>query len=390
MSGRRAGSRVQTRPVSAGAAADEAVTDGFVDAAQEAIEQTLEAFSSRDPTERWYGRAYRVIDESKPYEHLLTFPVDELEGIEERLHEFGSGLYCVRVFKGSRIFKQARYSIYEPERKAAPAAAVDATAGLAAMMEQQNRFFAQMMERMDARIAAVAQPAAVAVDPMLAIERIASAMKAFQTAVPTPAPPDPMMGVNLFMQAFELANKLRGEAGGEGESSWMDVVRDGVKSVPWLDIAQAFTAQQRPPAPQPRTAPLQPVTLQPRPVPENTQVPPAPPPLTMQQQQEQLAQLKVEIERLVKRAAKGSPTDESAGTLFDDWGPEAVKFLMGQPDFLQRIELLVPEVVQYRPWFAELVDVLKEMLQDFEAPAREEDDDPPPNGSADGAATAES
>jgi uncharacterized protein (DUF305 family) len=374
MPDRKTKTRAQMRQDLARQAAIDQATESdsadLVDSEAQTIERIQAALSDGGGAHAWLIRVNEIFKTPAGTKEGWAFNADigEMETLRERIaQECGPGSYRCRVLRDGMPFKQYDLEIRmtmaqrrQLSQPAAPATAAPALAaadglpvGLARILEGQNK----QIEQMAALIAAIAnRPAGPTMSDMLA------QMKMMQEMMPKP--PESDVGFKMFMQAFELAQKIQGEAGPKEGSNMIDLVRDTLQQLPTL--LQTIKDQN----PAPPMAPPQ-LARAPQVAPAVIPAAPTPPaaPNVFNQAQQQIERLKA---YLLQEAAKGTDPAMCADYAMENMPAELWEALGQVPDPVAAMLQVFPEAASHRAWFEKLI------AEFFEAG----DDDAPEPGAA--------
>lgn len=331
------------------------------------IEQNIMAAFDADPDNIvWDCRVYKLDRQAGNAEdYLFSILPNELDGLLDRLRDTeGSGTYRVRVYRKegnrNRVFKQFDSRIKAPAKVTPPPPPQSDLAAVVAVIERNNQ---RMLDAITAALRPAQQIVAPApVNPFSMITEMATAMGTLMSAI---RPAEGASATDLVLKGVELASKLER---GSGETSWLDLIRETLQSLP--AIVQ-MTEAQRAAQPGAPVKVIPPTPLAP-PAPTIQQPPPAPnAPPDLQQQ------IRAIILGLIPKAQRQSNPELYAELLADEFGLDAITALISQPGLSEGLPVLVPEVGATLPWFQSLLVHLTEMVNDARAEARNPAPDAP-------------
>lgn len=333
------------------------------DAEQDAltIEENIAAlFNADDKSVTWNCMVYELDKAAGNTEqYLFSVLPDELPALNDRLRDNnGTGVYRIRVYKktGSqnRVFRQFDRRIKAPPKPvAAPTQQNDLSAILAAM-ERNNERMIQAITAASQRPPVTYAPP-VSTNPFEGMQQMATAMAAIMQAF---RPAEGRSSIDLIMKGVELASNLEK---GDKETNMFDLIKEALSSLP--AIVQMTEAQRTAQLPAPTKTQL------PAPVkPAGTALPivtpqPQPQPAMTPEMQTQTV-IRNSVLSLIPKAVKGSDPALYAELIADDLGADMCMALIGQPDLQGQLQILVPEMVPYMPWFQSLLAELTELVND--------------------------
>lgn len=329
--------------------------DSIAEAQLDALDGMIAEFSGAADT---VVNVYRQ-GEGKNLSFLFRTNPDEMTGgeIMERCRDnYGTGDYRVHIRKGSRLVKNAPFSV---EAKLAPEEkphnnGLDMTAVLAMMQENNNRTMQMFSEAM--RAFAERGNSAPAFDPVAAQ---ASLMQQLVALKGLSEPKDNSKGaIEMFIQGISLAKDLGPR---EGETNTSDILLKALETFggPLVDAANKMRQM---------------------PSPGNGANPGnADPQATADAQREREMgirnmMLKQQLGFLVANAAAGKNPELYAELLLDQLGEETVLNFIGQPDAMEKLIAINPDVAKHKPWF----DALRRALLELTARTGETDHNAPP------------
>lgn len=301
---------------------------------------------------------------------LFNIEPEDLWGLEERLRdEVGTGTYRIVISHDRKFFKKMTISVEAPFKPAAPA--TDMTAILAAIDAANKR----TMDVFEARFVQLAQPAPPAVDPLAMLDKVMSIVgNMVKTTAPAPPPvDDSKSAIAMFTKGIEMASKFA--PGGGGETTFLDLFRDAMKSPIVENIlgnmtqknVNAYGAQpgnngydqaQQTAAP-PFVSRLISAAKQPI-----LSVPPVLPPNPETLPPDQLQKLMSDqIDYLITRAINGSDPSLYAETMLDNMPQPMINYMMQNPNTLAELQAVNPKIANHIPWFTDLLAAMREMVQ---------------------------
>lgn len=341
----------------------DAETAELLDGEAETIERIQAALDDSAGSHVWLIRVNEVFKTPEGWKEGWAFNADigEIAALRERIAaECGPGRFRCRVLRDGLPFKQydleIRMTMAQRRAAANPAPAIPpapvsvpgaAGGDLAGLMLQAINNQTRMLESILARPAA---PAGPSIKETLETMQL---MFASMPKAPEPAPPE--TGFKMFLQAFELSEKIHGQRGGEGEtgSNIYDLVRDTLRQLP--EILQTLKPQQGQPLAVAPPAALAPPRDRPaaNPAPAPAAAPAAPGPRA------QLHELQARVDKLktylLAQAAAGVDPAMCADAA-DELMPEELFQAIGEaPDPLAMLLQAWPEAAPHRAWFEKLI-----------------------------------
>lgn len=360
MAKRRTQTRAQVRQEIAETAQNGAEITDFSDGEADTIER-INAALSDEGGEHAFGlrinEVFKTPEGAWKEGWVFNAEVGEMNTLRERIaQECGPGRYRVRVLRDGRPFKQYDLEIRMTmaQRRAAanpaapapailPAPALAAAGGdLGGLMLQAINNQSRMLEAIGQRL--MTPPAAPSFKEMLETMQLMAGM------MPKAAePPAPETGFKMFMQAFELSEKLHGERAGDGGtgSNMIDLVRDTLRELPNIlrTVQQVQAPNGAPPQLTPPSgAPAQPVIIPAAPAATSPRPPASP--------QERVAQLKA---YLLQEAAKGTDPAMCADHADELMPQELFEAIGAAPDPIGMLLQAWPDAAPYRAWFEKLI-----------------------------------
>lgn len=318
-------------------------------------------------------KVYRVEIRTGKSVWLFNCQPEELPIMERLRDSYGSGTYQIRVYKNKKLFRRFAYPIEAPKIIDKPKDNNDIAALVKAMMDMQQQNLNQMRELVMSR---PVEPAAKSPDMIGMMTAIIGTLVQFKQLI-GPANPQPGMSPDkmfeMFTKGIEVARDLGGGNGG-GETGMFDIVRDLLKSPMLGEVIKAASTPQLPPV-QGRIAPPNQPTVQ------GKITPPIIQPAASPQIQNSPAQpngenpvlfnavVKNYVNQLVDRAKRDSDPHIYALFILDNipdaYAEEAAGYFQS-PDLIEKLIALNPEVSNYREWFNELQNSIKEIINEPE------------------------
>jgi hypothetical protein len=250
-------------------------------------------------------------------------------------------------------------------------------------------------ERRLTLIAAIATPVATVLASVLGnrgpdVATLAAAMKGpdpmqllagLKTLMPEPPPPQPQS--DAIDKAFSIVERLESFKGNpNGETGWMDVVKEIVKSAgptigPVINAAvqrAQMAAQQRAQAGMSATA--QPLQALAPPVPDSAPAQPEGADMNLLQAARLIPWLKGKIEAFLPAAVKRRDPELYAALLLeelpDGQDPETLAQFVERPDWFEGLKSLDPRVTAHVEWFTQMrVHLLNYIRESAEGAAEE-------------------
>ncbi len=285
--------------------------------------------------------------------------------------EFLGGDFKMVIRDANRIVRSARFSVEIPKQPDAPPKPEGlGITELLAMMQAQNT---QNMQMFQASMTAMAeafkgsQNNQPAFNPTEATRTIMESVAAIKQLADPPAPP-PDNGskmVEMLIQGVTLAREIGGK---EGETNTNDLLSKAMDFLPALATG-AQTLQNQ------RAQPPVPVGPQPHPDPETQASIEREHREAMEREQEKQA-WELNIAMLLGWAKQGKDPLLYAELILDNAGEEKVIAFIEQPDAMEKLISINPEVANFRPWFEQLKAEILALTEPDPAP------DTPLNGEA--------
>ncbi len=340
---------------------DEIVIDGEADDITQIENDTDEELGritaefGGDAREREHKiKVYRV--EGGNMAHCFDCAPSELPIVDRVRDEYGPGNYAVRVYtkQGSGQFKLTRATKFSLARPAIPttpgAQSTDFSRALEAMAKQQQMMFEQMKN-----LVMQSSGRAATADPIQSMVAIMGAMAQFREVLQPPKT-DSMADL-LKMVALVKEIGIGGSSG--NETSLLDIARDLLKSEAFGNAISSLGKQSAQSAvmiphhvngtPIPPVQ-SQPLVSSPNPNGENVGI-----------IQDQM--IKAQISRLVQLAAENKDTSLYADLIADQLPENVIREHLLAPGAIDRAAALVPDVNNYRPWFAALERELRNIFE---------------------------
>lgn len=332
-------------------------TDDTATRAENALEGLLDEFSGSGDA---IVNVYRQISGANNIAFLFKTTPTEMRGgeIMEKLRdEYGSGDYRVHIRADNRIVGNKGFSVERAE-KPEPVAPRDNSSDMMAMvLAQMNNQQTLMVEAIRAfgEAQKAHQPPAP-VDPVAMQAGMINALVALKGLATDNGDPQRKDPVEMLIQGITLARELQPR---DTETNSNDLLLEGIKHFGPV-IAQASHSGMIPGMPRPSGAPqLGPPPAEGQPSPEQKVL-----------FEKQL--LKTQLGFLVKNAMEGRNPELYAELLIDQVGEKKVLEFIGQPEAMDKLIALVPEVESVRPWFERLRVCILELTAPENADHNEE------------------
>ncbi len=357
----------------------EFIEDGgpILDGPQYAEDAIAEEFNSSEEQDKWKIIVTRWTGKIDDQPEVFRCTPDDFPIIDRLRNECGAGKYRATIWKNSRLYRRIQYQIEIPQGAAAPAAVKSELGSLAQVlsdsMKEQRAFMERFMDKLSAGGGKGFS------DKVTETMLLALIEKAFN-------PPAREPESSLADKAFEFV-KLGMEAadrfaqnGGGGPTSWLDLARDALKTIgpalSNLDMSQLRLAPPQQPAPQgitqgPRVEPSREMNGASEAAtarPTNGAV------KTQDQNAAEFARYwKMQLDYLVTRAKIYLSSKRQLGDprYYADWvldniDEPVLRPLMAQPNTLEILISICPDVAPYGEWFQTLIVEVRAALAEIE------------------------
>lgn len=316
--------------------------DGIAEAQLDALDGMIAEFSGAADT---VVNVYRQ-GEGKNLSFLFRTNPDEMTGgeIMERCRDnYGTGDYRVHIRKGARLVKNAPFSVEakKESEKVEQNNGLD-MASVLAIMEQNNARTMQMFSE-TMRAFAERQNSGPAFDPVAAQ---ASLMQQLVALKGLSEPKDTSKGaIEMFIQGISLAKDLGPR---DGETNTSDILLKALETFggPLVEAAGKMRELGAP------------VNGQAAPGPDGQAAADA-------QREKEMGirnmMLKQQLGFLVQNAAAGKNPELYAELLLDQLGEKTVLDFVAQPDALQKLVAINPDVQTHSQWFEALRAAILEL-----------------------------
>jgi hypothetical protein len=322
------------------------------------IREALSTLNSDPNDQTIYFKVLKQLKGSKkPWECFIA-NMSELEELGDRIRrEYGSGFYIINIVRNGKLFKKIDYPILAPQPQSPVAAAPggDLASVLKALSESQERQFVQLREALLQGSGRAAAPT----DPIEMMKAMGAAMVSIREMM-QPANP-----LGNLKEVIELANLIKGDGGGGGDTNWMDVLKEAIKSPILSGVASQIANAAPPRAPQ-LAAPVSQGDMlqaasQPQPVQVQTE--------NASDMNFQMQYVKNYLDMLIQRASVpnksgglGQDPEFVAELIINDLPENIIREHLLSPTSLDKAAEIHPGVNQYRQWFVAVQKALNEML----------------------------
>lgn len=324
---------------------DKSKIQGDIDEQEAQIEEEFDA--SKDEV-TWLIKIYRVVEGTANMNWLFNCNVDELKGglsgkksvIERLRDDYGTGIYRARVYKNRQLYRTLTYPIEAPKLPEPVQIPSEITA-IQATMQQQNEMLSGLIERITT--SPMQQNQGSMIEMMQGMTTIMLQMKELSNN----NQPQNNIGVDDMIKLISLGAEVKE---GTGETGIMDIVKSFIQS----PIAEKVIEAAENPAeiPQHAMPQGQPATQV---INQNPQV--------KQQMDPIVGLIQVYILPLISKAKKGSDPALYADVILDNVDDKNfLLMVVNNPSIEQVLCSYHPEIKQYWPWFAQVIDEIKHAL----------------------------
>ncbi len=332
--------------------------------AEATLDDILAAFNASEDDVTWNIRIHRIAGNNKlgygePY--LFSCSPEELP-IDDRIRDgYGTGKYRARVYKNRRLYRSFQIEIEAALEPPKAKESENPTGGIEKLMEQQNRFFNTIIDRLTA-------PAPVPqINPMEMMTGMITALAGLNNLIPK-APvienaSDKAM--EMFTKGIELAQKVAENSSGSGETGLLDIVKTFIQSPAMEGIVGGMKNNQ-----QTNQNPMGHYNQAPQRIPQTgpNMVPPVMPPNVGQMSIEQIQRLiKDQIDYLCSQAIAGKDPALYAEWILDNMPPMQIQYMLNQKNIIGELTGINPAIGNHIPWFQQLLEAMREMMQADEA-----------------------
>ena len=202
-------------------------------------------FDADNKDVKWLIKVYRVIEKEGKMNWLFNCLPSELPIIDKLRDAYGSGLYRARVYKNGSLYRALDYSIEAPKfmdqmknplQQSSAQQPADVTNIVNAMLAAQERQFLKLQEILVNRA-----PPATGFNMQEAMTGVLAMMVQMKSFL---APSQPNTGgIDMLLKFMEIAKEI---GGGGGETNFLDVIRDVVKSDVFGKALEASVVPQLP------------------------------------------------------------------------------------------------------------------------------------------------
>lgn len=286
--------------------------------------------------------------------------------------KYNGGEFQLFITKNGQLWKNKTVFVEPPQTRAEPTP--PAVPDGLALLREDMRKQAEMMTNVLKTLAApppAPRPLLEGVNLMELVQSAGALLAMLRPPAPPPSSVPVESSINLLMKGFELAREMKADAGGDGDTSLLGIVKELVKS-PMLGAAIQAAAAAVPQQPQMR--PVQPRIPARAPAPPAaTATPPTPPAAPAQPSfagETVHPMMKMYLGQLVAKAAEQSDPGIYADLILDNLDEASIQLLLNaQPTAVDALAQHDPRVLEHREWFEELANILAEALAPDEGPA---------------------
>lgn len=355
------------------------------------FDDVLREFNANDETQSIVIKLFKVVRDpalkgkfTVPW--IMDFDHSDKDAIRTYARDkHGSGRYRIMVFVNGKAKAQKDFDVLADERPAPSVAVADGeTKQLAAIVD---RLF-NRLDDVEKRL--IERPPVQPMDPMDMFSKMATAVGALMGArPPAPVGPDPLAMLESVTKVAGLLVDARGN-GGAAETNIYDLAKGAIEAVgPQLAQAMAQRPALAAPVPQfqqqPQARPMmrgqrQPMMRQ-QPQEQNIVDRINAQPFNGTTQEQPVAQTAPSasafevgdeaqgvLRMLVRQASRHTIDDGSpqyyAEYVFDNLPEPMIDYILDTPNVLDQLGNAFPGIVQFRPWFAALVDAMRGMTED--------------------------
>lgn len=315
------------------------------------------SFGGAPDDKTYHLKIYRVIKDSAERAWLFNAVPSELP-IDNRLRdEYKGGRFEIRIYEikgGKHILRRRPNILIEAPQKPEAAQASDLAAVLKAFQDSQTQMFNQLSDVMKKSQGVVDVPA----NPFSMMKEMAAAMVSMREMMQPAVQTNP---IESLKGVIELAGMLKSDSGGGGDTNWLDVLKEAMRSPLLQNVMGAMpqmlnspTPQLAAPSPTPQETVQSSVTPQPSsiPQPENTQ----------DMNAMQLAYMTQYLEMLINRAAAQQNPEFVAELISNDIPEPVIKEHLLNPGALDKAAEINPGVNTHRQWFVQVQTALQALL----------------------------
>ncbi len=281
--------------------------------------------------------------------HCFSATPQELPLTERIKDEYGPGVYQIWVYKNGRRFRKRELrianTIEKPASKILAENKQDIASLISTMMEQQRQSLQQMQDMLTRQVQPV--QAGNQMEQMTIMLGVMNQMKEFLT------PQSQGNQMDGLIKGIQLAKDL---AGKDGDTNINDVILSVVKDFapPLLEITKKTREAQQakmPPPNQPQPNPQQ--------VTDQTGAPQMSP-----EQQKITEEFRGHVSMLVNMARADADPGLWAEVVHSRMSPQDLQELIPRSDVMDVLAAYDPGVKEFLPWFTELREHLKSMMQE--------------------------
>lgn len=311
------------------------------------IDDQLESIQSEfddDPNDvNFKISVYRVLPKTGRRAWMFDCLPSELPIKDKVRDEYGSGTYETRVYKNKRLLRRLQFDVEMPKLSAQTSqTSTDLNNILKTLIDFQQR---QSQEIKEILLNVNKTPATPAVDPqtqMLNMMNMMMQMKQFMV----PESSGSEKTFDMFLKGIEVAREM----GGGGDTNFMDLIRDVVKSPMLGEAVKSIAVQQ--------SVQTTPVSVSPRLSPPSEQKKTG---ATVNIKEMIFKQL---LAQLCRAAARDSDPDFYAELVVDTLSEEELRQLISLPDIALTLAGVNPAVLTHKDWFEALkkhvIDIVNE------------------------------
>lgn len=292
-------------------------------------------------------------DANKRKTYINTYDVGLFNdmGLNGLRAEFGAGTYHIRVYNargrlvpgGNRKITMAQI---EPEKtKASPAPDVGAVLAGALQAMQQH------MDQSIARLAEALRPA-----PAPTMGEMLQNMVYMKQVMGMDQPRNDG-GIDMFLKAVQVAREISPPS---GEATGADVFLELAKQfAPVIAQRAAAPVQQRAPSMPPNMVQSRQIAPGPAPMPA-----PTPIPEVQSETDDMQLMFKMQLQMLVRAARSNTSPENYIDMIFDHFDDATLNEFLDNPNSIQELGKINPDVLTVTPWFEKLRDGIKAAMID--------------------------
>lgn len=348
-----------------------------IEAGEADIMAALQEIGGTDEV-KWQVTKFHPANESG---YCATYSSAELS-LDRIRDEYGAGKYKIRgLNERNRYIGGKNVSLVGGSKKPEPVQVVKSDApsftDMIALMNQSSQRQMDMMMMMQksqtdmlAAILGNGRANAPAYDPNAAQANMIAMMGVMKDLFK----PSETGAVDMLMRGLELGREIGG-VGGEGGMDWMSLAAKGLDTIkPALEAQAAATQNPRPlPRPRPQNQPQPARIAAPAPAPAPQPPSPAEKAPTAPIKDEDMNLLLInwirnQVRILAYQAKRKSDPELYATVFLDNLPPELTEDQLlaqfSQPDALDKLSIMCPEIIEHKAWFEDFKKSVIEMLSE--------------------------